>query len=107
MPAPEFALTIRAMRICDVAAILRIQRACYVPHMNESQPVIEHRLSVSPETAWVAERVAARVVPYQNITLKRPSARGPTATKKGLPPNHCAVGCQRERGLGSAQLVQR
>ena len=63
MPAPEFALTIRAMRICDVAAILRIQRACYVPHMNESQPVIEHRLSASPETAWVAER-AGEVVAY-------------------------------------------
>ena len=63
MLAPENALTIRAMRICDVAAILRIQRACYVPHMNESQPVIEHRLSASPETAWVAER-AGEVVAY-------------------------------------------
>lgn len=63
MPEPEFALTIRAMQLRDVADVLRIQRACYVPHMNESRSVIEHRLAAAPDTAWVAER-AGKIVAY-------------------------------------------
>ncbi|QDZ30688.1 GNAT family N-acetyltransferase [Noviherbaspirillum sp. UKPF54] len=39
----------------DVAAVLRIQSACYAPSMVEAEETIRQRLREFPGTAWVAQ----------------------------------------------------
>lgn len=58
---------IRLMRVTDIPAVLMIQEQAYVDEILESAKVIEERLHIAPETAWVAEAdagVQAYLVTY-------------------------------------------
>lgn len=49
---------IRLMQVTDIPAVLMIQEQAYVDEILESAEVIEERLHIAPETAWVAETEA-------------------------------------------------
>jgi N-acetylglutamate synthase-like GNAT family acetyltransferase len=54
---------LRTMRADDLPAILEIQRACYVPAMNEDGEILRARLTSAPDFSWVGER-AGKVFAY-------------------------------------------
>jgi N-acetylglutamate synthase-like GNAT family acetyltransferase len=60
LPCP---FTLRSMRPDDLPAILEIQRACYVPAMNEDGETLRARLASAPDFSWVGER-AGKVFAY-------------------------------------------
>jgi GNAT superfamily N-acetyltransferase len=58
---------IRLMQVTDIPALLVIQEQAYGVEMFEDAEVIEQRLHIAPETAWVAETdagVQAYLVTY-------------------------------------------
>ncbi len=47
---------VRAMRVDDIDAVLRIQREAYADGYQESAEVLGRKLSLAPEACWFAER---------------------------------------------------
>lgn len=59
----------RAMRLCDLAAVIRIQAEAYIDEILETDDVIHARFAQTPDTSWVVERngdVCGYLVGYQS-----------------------------------------
>jgi predicted N-acetyltransferase YhbS len=59
----------RAMRLCDLAAVIRIQAEAYIEEILETDQVIHARFAQAPDTSWVVERdgeVCGYLVGYQS-----------------------------------------
>lgn len=57
------ALILRPMQPDDLPSVLEIQRACYIPVMNEDGPTLRGRLAAAPDFSWVGEQ-AGQVCTY-------------------------------------------
>lgn len=59
----------RAMQLCDLDAVVRIQAEAYVDEILETDEVIRARFAQTPDTSWVVERageVCGYLVGYQS-----------------------------------------
>lgn len=59
----------RAMQLCDLTAVIRIQAEAYVDEILETDQVIHARFAQAPDTSWVVERdgeVCGYLVGYQS-----------------------------------------
>lgn len=102
---------IRAMTPADLPAVLAVQRACYLPAMNEPAAVLRERLVQAPDFAWIAavdREIQAYLVGYPSRLGKitplggrfEPSARPDCLYLHDLAVAPSAGG----RGLGSQLL---
>lgn len=51
----ERPMTLRPLRASDLPAVMRVQRLCYVPELNEDGDTWRDRLATAADFAWVAE----------------------------------------------------
>lgn len=59
----------RAMQLCDLADVIRIQAEAYIDEILETDEVIHARFARTPDTSWVVERageVCGYLVGYQS-----------------------------------------
>lgn len=102
---------IRAMTPADLPAVLAVQRACYLPEMNEAAAVLRERLAQAPDFAWIAavdREIRAYLVGYPSRLGKVTPLGGgfePPATPDCLYLHDLAVApAAGGRGLGSHLL---
>jgi ribosomal protein S18 acetylase RimI-like enzyme len=59
----------RAMQLCDITDVIRIQAEAYIDEILETDDVIRTRFAQTPDTSWVVERageVCGYLVGYQS-----------------------------------------
>jgi ribosomal protein S18 acetylase RimI-like enzyme len=100
----------RLMTQADIPAVLALQAECYEVAMNESESVFRSRLSVAPDSAWLAadaHGLLAYLVTYRSqlgkLTLYG-SAFAPAAQPDCLYLHDLAVG-RRAQGSGLARRL--
>lgn len=60
----------RAMQLCDIVDVIRIQAEAYIDEILETEEVIRARFAQTPDTSWVVERsgeVCGYLVGYQSV----------------------------------------